>query len=55
MFTNKFFKFLSRFYKGNPAAVIGSIIVATMIFMSVFASSIAEKATSSEILPPCST
>ena len=42
MFTNKFFKFLSRFYKGNPAAVIGSIIVATMIFMSVFASSIAE-------------
>ena len=42
MFTNEFFRFLRRFYKGNPAAIIGSIIVATMIFMSVFASSIAE-------------
>ena len=42
MFTNDFFKFLRRFYKGNPAAIIGSIIVATMILLSVFASSIAE-------------
>lgn len=42
MITNKFFKFLRRFYRGNPAAIIGSIIVATMILLSAFAGSIAE-------------
>lgn len=42
MISNKFFKFLRRFYKGNPAAIIGSFIVATMILLSVFAGAIAE-------------
>jgi len=42
MFSNKFFKFLRRFYKSNPAAIIGSFIVASMILLSVFAGAIAE-------------
>lgn len=42
MYTNKFLKFLRRFYRGNPTAIIGSIIVTTMILLSVFAGSIAE-------------
>jgi len=39
---NQYFKFLRGFYRGNLAASIGSIIVATMILLSVFAGSIAE-------------
>ncbi|MEL0069100.1 MAG: ABC transporter permease [Gammaproteobacteria bacterium] len=42
MHINQYFKFLRRFYRGNLAASIGSIIVATMILLSVFAGSIAE-------------
>ena len=42
MHINQYFKFLHRFYRGNLAASIGSIIVATMILLSVFAGSIAE-------------
>ena len=42
MHINQYFKFLRRFYRGNLAASIGSIIVATMIVLSVFAGSIAE-------------
>jgi peptide/nickel transport system permease protein len=42
MHLNQYFKFLRRFYRGNLAASIGSIIVATMILLSVFAGSIAE-------------
>jgi len=42
MHINQFFIFLRRFYRGNLAASIGSIIVATMILLSVFAGSIAE-------------
>lgn len=42
MAMTKLFRFLSRFYKGNPAAVFGSLIVACMIVLSVGASSIAD-------------
>jgi peptide/nickel transport system permease protein len=37
-----FFQFLKRFYKGNPAAVLGSLIVASMILLSAGAGFIAE-------------
>jgi peptide/nickel transport system permease protein len=36
------FQFLKRFYKGNPAAVFGSLIVASMILLSAGAGFIAE-------------
>ena len=42
MFSKKFFGFLRRFYKGNPAAIIGSTIVITMLLLSIFAGVIAE-------------
>lgn len=37
-----FFQFLKRFYKGNPAAVFGSLIVASMILLSAGAGFVAE-------------
>jgi len=42
MFSNKFFTYLRRFYKGNPAAIIGTFIVVTMLSLSIFAGAIAE-------------
>ena len=41
-FSHPIMKFLRRFYRGNPTAIIGTFIVATMILMSAGASFIAE-------------
>ena len=42
MLSHPVIKFLRRFYRGNTAAILGTIIVSTVIIMSVFASVIAE-------------
>jgi len=42
MFSHPFIKFLGRFYRGNTAAILGSVIIATVIFMSACASVIAD-------------
>jgi peptide/nickel transport system permease protein len=42
MLSHPVIKFLRRFYRGNTAAILGSLIVATVIIMSVSASLIAE-------------
>ena len=42
MLNHPVFKFIRRFYRGNTAAVLGSLIVATVIIMSMCASLIAE-------------
>ncbi|MDP6969528.1 MAG: ABC transporter permease [Gammaproteobacteria bacterium] len=42
MLSHPFVKFLGRFYRGNTAAILGSVIIATVISMSAFASLIAE-------------
>ncbi len=42
MLSHPVIKFLRRFYRGNTAAILGSLIVVTVIIMSVSASLIAE-------------
>ena len=42
MKNSKFLKFLKRFYKGNPPAILGSLIVASIILLSLGAPVIAE-------------
>jgi peptide/nickel transport system permease protein len=42
MLSHPVIKFLRRFYRGNTAAILGTIIVSTVILMSAFASVIAE-------------